>query len=187
MRKFNVMVMGLAIVAAVACDRGQKANLASDTSLSHDLNLATQAQPYQRLDSTSALETTPTPERPAAAAPSPRTTASAPSSSRRAASSYPRRSSTRTTSTRTHTRSTSTGRTTTASSGDVDIGTRSEGRVVTEKNTRRDAAIGAGAGAVIGAVTSRNKVKGAVVGGVAGGILGAIIGNNVDVKKKRVP
>jgi hypothetical protein len=30
-------------------------------------------------------------------------------------------------------------------------------------------------------------VKGAVVGGVAGGVLGAIIGNNVDVKKRRVP
>src|ERR671932_110445 len=122
MRKFNLMVMGFAVAAAVACDRGQKANLAGDTSLSHDLNLATQAQPYQRLDSTSALETTPSPERPAAAAPSPRTTASAPSSSRRAASSYPRRSSTRSSSTRTRTPSASSGRTTTASSGDVDVG-----------------------------------------------------------------
>jgi hypothetical protein len=54
-----------------------------------------------------------------------------------------------------------------------------------EKNTKRDAAIGAGAGAIIGAVTSKNKVKGGVIGAAAGGILGAVIGNNVD--KKRVP
>ena len=54
-----------------------------------------------------------------------------------------------------------------------------------EKNTNRDAAIGAGAGAIIGAVTSRDKLKGGVIGGVAGGILGAVIGNNVD--KKKVP
>jgi|SwirhisoilCB2_FD_contig_41_20706076_length_606_multi_4_in_0_out_0_1 hypothetical protein len=54
-----------------------------------------------------------------------------------------------------------------------------------EKNTNRDAAIGAGAGAIIGAVTSKNKVKGGVIGAAAGGILGAVIGNNVD--KKKVP
>lgn len=54
-----------------------------------------------------------------------------------------------------------------------------------EKNTQRDAAIGAGAGAVIGAVTSKNKVKGGLIGGVVGGILGGVVGNNVD--KKKVP
>ena len=54
-----------------------------------------------------------------------------------------------------------------------------------EKNTNRDAAIGAGAGAILGAVTSKNKVKGGVIGGIAGGILGGVIGNNVD--KKKVP
>jgi hypothetical protein len=54
-----------------------------------------------------------------------------------------------------------------------------------EKNTKRDAAIGAGAGAILGAVTSKNKVKGGVIGAAAGGILGAVIGNNVD--KKKVP
>jgi len=56
-----------------------------------------------------------------------------------------------------------------------------------QKNTKRDAAIGAGAGAVIGAVTSKNKVKGAVIGGAAGAILGGVIGNNVDVKKTTKP
>lgn len=54
-----------------------------------------------------------------------------------------------------------------------------------EKNTKRDAAIGAGAGAILGAVTSKNKVKGGVIGGVIGGVLGGVVGNNVD--KKKVP
>ncbi len=54
-----------------------------------------------------------------------------------------------------------------------------------QKNTNRDAAIGAGAGAILGAVTSKNKIKGGVIGGIAGGILGGVIGNNVD--KKKVP
>jgi uncharacterized membrane protein len=58
---------------------------------------------------------------------------------------------------------------------------------VTVKNTKRDAAIGAGAGAIIGAATSRDKLKGGVIGAAAGGILGAVIGNNVDVKKKPAP
>jgi uncharacterized protein YcfJ len=58
---------------------------------------------------------------------------------------------------------------------------------VTKKNTNRDAAIGAGAGAVLGAVTSHDKLKGGIIGAAAGGILGGVIGNNVDVKKTRVP
>ncbi|MEP6618506.1 MAG: YMGG-like glycine zipper-containing protein [bacterium] len=49
------------------------------------------------------------------------------------------------------------------------------------RNTKRDAAIGAGAGAIIGAVTSRDKVKGGLIGAAAGGILGGIIGHTVDV------
>jgi YmgG-like glycine-zipper protein len=185
MRKPKVMMIGLAMVSLAACDRGQDANkLASDTALSRDLNLANQAQPFQGLDSMSALEAARQAESaPLAAAPVPRSTASSAAPTRRAASST--RRSTRTYPTSTRRRSTSSGGSSTASSGD--IGTRSEGRVVVKKNTRRDAAIGAGAGAVIGAVTSRNKVKGAVIGGVAGGVLGAIIGNNVDVQKKRVP
>jgi uncharacterized protein YcfJ len=58
---------------------------------------------------------------------------------------------------------------------------------VTKKNTNRDAAIGAGAGAVLGAVTSHDKLKGGIIGAAAGGLLGGVIGNNVDVKKTRVP
>lgn len=54
------------------------------------------------------------------------------------------------------------------------------------KNTKRDAAIGAGAGAVIGGLGS-HSVKGGVIGAAAGAILGGVIGNNVDIQKKRVP
>ena len=50
------------------------------------------------------------------------------------------------------------------------------------RNTRRDAAIGAGAGAIIGAVTSRDRVKGGLIGAAAGGILGGIIGHSEDVQ-----
>jgi hypothetical protein len=78
-------------------------------------------------------------------------------------------------------------RTQTSSAGTVSQGSTSSGRVITEKNTKRDAIIGATAGAVIGATTSRDKVKGAVIGGAAGAILGGVIGNNVDIKKRRVP
>ena len=56
-----------------------------------------------------------------------------------------------------------------------------------QKNTKRDAAIGAAAGAIIGATTSKDKVKGGIIGAAAGGILGGVIGNNVDVKKKKKP
>jgi len=87
-------------------------------------------------------------------------------------------------------RSTTTHRSTSGSSsnsGTSSSATASEPRTVTTKNTKRDAAIGAGAGAIIGAVTSRDKLKGAVIGGAAGAILGGVIGNNVDVQKKKVP
>jgi hypothetical protein len=183
MRKLSVTMIGLAMMALAACDRGSNAgSLATDTALARDLNLASQAQPF-RLDSVSPLETAqmaPAEDaEPIAATPTPvrRTRTSSASSTRRARS-YP---------TSTRRRSTSSGRTSTASSGDVAVTAPSEGRVIVKKNTKRDAAIGAAAGAVLGAATSRNKVKGAVIGGVAGGVIGAIIGNNVDVKKTRVP
>jgi uncharacterized protein YcfJ len=62
-----------------------------------------------------------------------------------------------------------------------------QGRVVVERNTARDAAIGAGAGAVIGAVAGgrNNRVKGAIIGGAAGAVVGGVIGHTVD-KKERV-
>lgn len=57
------------------------------------------------------------------------------------------------------------------------------GGTTIQRNTKRDAAIGAGAGAVIGGAT--HGVKGGVVGAVVGGVLGGVIGNNVDIKKKK--
>jgi hypothetical protein len=72
----------------------------------------------------------------------------------------------------------------TSSSGST-VTSTSGGDVIIEKNTKRDAAIGAAAGAIIGASTSKDKVKGGVIGAVVGGVLGGVIGNNVDVKKKK--
>lgn len=57
------------------------------------------------------------------------------------------------------------------------------GGTTIQRNTKRDAAIGAGAGAVIGGAA--HGVKGGVVGAVVGGVIGGVIGNNVDVKKKK--
>ena len=52
-----------------------------------------------------------------------------------------------------------------------------------QRNTKRDAVIGAAAGAIIGATTSRDRVKGGIIGAAAGGILGGIIGHTIDVKR----
>jgi uncharacterized protein YcfJ len=71
----------------------------------------------------------------------------------------------------------------TSSGGNV----ATERRTVTDKNTKRDAAIGAAAGAIIGATASHDKLKGGLIGAAAGGLLGGVIGNNVDIKKKKVP
>lgn len=62
-----------------------------------------------------------------------------------------------------------------------------EPRVITKKNTNRDAAIGAAGGAVIGAVVGgkQNRVKGAIVGAALGTAAGAVIGSTID-KSTRV-
>jgi hypothetical protein len=58
--------------------------------------------------------------------------------------------------------------------------------IVTEKQVKRDAIIGAGVGAVAGAVlNSDNRVKGGIVGAVLGGAAGAAVGATID-KKTRV-
>lgn len=80
----------------------------------------------------------------------------------------------------THTSTSSTTRRT--SSG----GSVTSEHTVTDKNTKRDAAIGAAAGAIIGGA-STHSVKGGVIGAAAGAILGGVVGNNVDIKKKKVP
>lgn len=151
-----------AVIGAAACGDDKPA----DTALQNDLSLAAQQQ--TRLDSVSALE--------AGAATAPASNVSAPATVRRSTtSSAPRRT-------------TSTARSTSGTSGTSGtVTTSSGGDVVVQKNTKRDAAIGAAAGAIIGATTSRDKVKGAVIGGVVGGVLGGVIGNNVDVKKTKKP
>lgn len=151
------------IVVAAACGSDDKT---VDNALENDLSLAAQQQ--TPLDSISALEA-------GAAANAANTKLRAPATVRRTpTSSAPRR----TTSTAPRTGGTRSG--TTAGT----VTTTSGGEVTTvQKNTKRDAAIGAAAGAVIGATTSRDKVKGAIIGGVIGGVLGGVIGNNVDVKK----
>ncbi|MEP7002784.1 MAG: YMGG-like glycine zipper-containing protein [bacterium] len=148
----------LLLVPAVILSAACSKDKAADAALSNDLTLAAQARQTATLDSITAAERTR-----AASAASLRTASPAPQSTARRAST-------------TH-RSTSSGGTMAAS----------EPRTVTEKNTNRDAAIGAAAGAIIGATTSRDKLKGGLIGAAAGGILGGVIGNNVDIKKKKVP
>ena len=154
-------ILGLALAATAAgCNRSK------DDALQTDLNLAAQQQ-AARTDSISALErgnTTP------AAARSPAATARTPASPARTSSA----------------RTASSAGTSSGTSGTA-TGSRPASTTTVQKNTKRDAAIGAGAGAIIGATTSKNKVKGGIIGAAAGGIIGAVIGNNVDVKKKKSP
>ena len=160
------------LLGAAACGGSDKT--AENAALQNDLTLAAQQQ--TSLDSISALEAG------AATAPTSNVNAPAPTVRRSTTtSSAPRR----TTSTRRTSSSGTSGSTAGTSAGTVT--TSSGGEVVVQKNTKRDAAIGAAAGAIIGATTSRDKVKGAVIGGVVGGVLGGVIGNNVDVKKTKKP
>ena len=172
--RLNKLIRHFAIAAAIgaaACGGNDKT---ADNGLQNDLSLAAQQQ--TRLDSVSALEAN-------AAAKAPVNNVSSSATVRpRTTSTAPRRTSS---STRRTTGSSSSGSTAGTSSGTVT--TSSGGDVVVQKNTKRDAAIGAAAGAVIGATTSKDKIKGGVIGGVIGGVLGGVIGNNVDVKKKKPP
>jgi YmgG-like glycine-zipper protein len=160
-----------ALMAGGACSRNN--GKPADSALNTDLSLA--AQQKTSLDSISAVERGNALTTAPAATPAPVTRTSSGEVSHTAT---------------TH-RSTSTAhRSSGSSSGASSSGSStvaSEPRTVTEKHTKRDAAIGAGTGAVIGAVTSKNKVKGGIIGGVIGGVLGGVIGNNVDKKKKPVP
>jgi hypothetical protein len=168
--RFNQMIRTVAIAAVVgaaACGGNDKT--ADNAALQNDLSLAAQQQ--TRMDSVSALEAG------AATNTAPTSNLRAPTTTvRRTTSSAPRRTTTRSSSSGSRSSGSSAG----TSSGTV--ATSSGGEVVVQKNTKRDAAIGAAAGAVIGGATK--GTKGAVIGGVLGGVLGGVIGNNVDVKKK---
>lgn len=158
----KVLFFAPALVLAAACSKDKPA----DATLSNDLTLAAQARQTATMDSISAAERA--------------RVAAVPAPALRTGSTTPAR----TTTTRRSTSSSSSARSTGSSGGTV---VASEPRTVTEKNTKRDAAIGAAAGAIIGATTSGNKVRGGIIGAAAGGILGGVIGNNVDIKKKKVP
>lgn len=170
----RTLILAPAIVFAAACSKDQPA----DTSLTNDLTLAAQARQTATLDSISAVERTKAEAAVAARTAPPTMRAAAPAPTHHPTASTTRR------------RTTSSGHA--SSGGGGTYGTRSgtvasEGREVTVKNTKRDAAIGAVAGGIIGAATSRDKVKGGLIGAAAGGIIGGVIGNNVDIQKKRVP
>ncbi len=159
----KTLIIAPALVLAAACSKDKPA----DATLSNDLTLAAQARQTATLDSITAAERTRSAAIAAAPA-APALRASAP--------------------THTHTvyrRSASSGSRSSGSSGGTYSAPASRG-TITEKNTKRDAAIGAAAGAIIGGA-STHSVKGGIIGAAAGGILGGIIGNNVDIKKKPIP
>jgi len=161
MRYWKMVLLAPAMTIVAACNRGDD-RVAADSALNRDLSLASQVSPAQPIDSIEAG------------------TAASPTRSPRSLRAS--RSPTRSTST---TRRSTPARVETSSGGSVS--SSGSGTTVVQKNTKRDAIIGAAAGAAIGAATSRDKLKGAVVGGVVGGVLGGVIGNNVDVKKKKTP
>ncbi len=156
----KTLLLAPAFVVAAACSKDKPA----DATLSNDLTLAAQAKQTATLDSISAAERT----KAAAAAAAPVAAAPALRASAPARTSTVRR------------------RTASSSGSSGTYSAPAPRGTVTEKNTKRDAAIGAAAGAVIGGVGA-HSVKGGIIGAAAGGILGGIIGNNVDVKKKPVP
>ena len=159
MRRQAMIILAALATAAAGChkDNGQ------NDALQQDLNLANQST--ARTDSISAVERGYASPAPVATAPR---TASRPSTTSRSSTSA-RRS------------------TSSSSNGSVGTTTPAPATTTVQKNTKRDAAIGAAAGAIIGAATSKDKVKGGIIGAAAGGILGGVLGNNVDKKTRKVP
>lgn len=158
---FKKMIVLPVALFAFACAKGDNKNV--DSALNSDLTTAAAARPYTPLDSVSAAERNAALTGTAAA---PTRTAPAPVR------------------TRTVYRTRSSGSGSSSNVGSNNTVYQAPATHTVQKNTKRDATIGAVAGAVIGASTSKNKVKGGIIGGAAGAILGGVIGNNVDVKKK---
>lgn len=171
MRKLMKWAIVPAVVVAAACGRSDAPK--ADDGLKNDLALASQVQPYQPQQFVSPME---------------QWNGQNPYQQPYMQNGYgypapqPSYSQARTTSTRTRTASTRRSGTYSGRRSGSSSGTVYRAPTI-HRNTKRDAAIGAGAGAVIGAVSSRNKVKGAVIGGVAGAVLGGIIGHTVDVQR----
>jgi Glycine zipper len=164
MRKLNGLALVTIAMLAAACGRSKSPAL--DDALKNDLALASQAQAYNPQQFASPTEAGYAAQ-PQTAPRALQTAARQPSTSARRAASTVRRSS---------------GSGTSSQSGGYYPAPTPPTTI--EKNTGRDAAIGAVAGAILGASTSRNKMSAGVIGAAAGGILGAVIGNNVDVHKK---
>ena len=160
----KLLLVPVAVLAA-ACGRDEPK---ADDALKNDLALASQAQPFNPQQVTSAAEM--------GYAYNPYTGQFQPIPQQQQQAQVRTVSRPRTTTT---TRRTTATRSSGTSSGNVVY----QPAPTVKRNTKRDAIIGATAGAVIGATTSRDRVKGAVIGGVAGGVLGAIIGHTVDVQR----
>jgi len=159
----KTLILAPAIAMAAACNNEK----APDPTLNNDLSLAAQANPNARLDSISAAERMNAGTAQANNLRTESAPAAAPTTTRRTTASAPARR-----------RTTSSG---TGSSSGTTVAP--EPRVVTKKNTKRDAAIGAAAGAIIGAAASKDKVKGGIIGAAAGGVLGGVFGNTADTEK----
>ena len=163
MKNIKMLLLVPAAVLAAACGRD---STKTDDALKNDLALASQAQPYNPQQITSASET--------GYAYNPATGQFQPVAKYTTPQSPVQRTVYRAPARRTTAR---------ASSGS------SATRVVYQpapepiRHTARDAAIGAAAGAVIGATVSRDKVKGGLIGAAAGAVLGGIVGHTVDVQK----
>jgi hypothetical protein len=160
-------LVGLAFVGA--CSRGADSH--QDDALKNDLALAAQAQSYSPSQFTSPSE-----QQLGAAAAAPQYAAAprAPQQVYRAPAPVRRAPARRTS------------RTSRSGGSDGSYGTYPSvpsDPPEPQRNTKRDAVIGAAAGAVIGATTSRDRVKGGIIGAAAGGILGGIIGHTIDVKR----
>ncbi len=165
MRAFTWMVCAPALVAAVACGRGN----AADDALKNDLALASQAQAYNPNFNPNESGYAPqNAQQNAQRLVSPNTPRAVQTVARQPV----------------YRRPTSTARRSSSSSNAGSYPAPSAPPVVVEKHTQRDAAIGAAAGAVLGATTSRDKVKGGLIGAMVGGVLGGVVGNNVDITRK---
>ncbi len=156
-QKRTFLVLPL-VLLAFAC-RGNDSKTV-DSALNSDLSLASQAHPFTAADSVSAAEQ---------ARANSYAAAPAPAAARPVATHHVYRRS-----------SSGVGPT---SGGYYGAARSTAPTYHVQRNTGRDAAIGAAAGGVLGAVTSRNKISGGIIGAAAGGILGAVVGNNVDTHK----
>jgi hypothetical protein len=167
MRLFkNVAVLPLLIVAA-ACGREPAQTAAPDLSFLRELELAVSAPQGEAVISPLELRASAGEEQRVEAAPQP-------AAQPRAAAPRPAQSTAR--------------RTTSSGSSAASAPSAPVGRTVEVKNTRRDAAIGAGAGAVLGAVVAGpdRRVRGAVIGGAVGGATGAIVGSTINKSTRTV-